>query len=84
MDPQIPDNLVSRLSDLINQKTGLYFPGKKWSDLISAVTLAYRQYTAESGTTIEARFPGWLVQKVMITLFGEHAEGLLSRLFITQ
>ena len=47
MDQNIPDHLISNLSDFVRSQTGLYFPKEKWRDLNRGVKAAVRELTDE-------------------------------------
>jgi len=39
----IPDSLISQVSDFVNSRTGLYFPKEKWRDLKRGIKWAARE-----------------------------------------
>jgi chemotaxis protein methyltransferase CheR len=47
--PDIPDHLISRLSEFVNSKTGLYFPETRWRNLKRGISAAARDFSREYG-----------------------------------
>jgi len=76
MDQNIPDHLISDLSDFVRSQTGLYFPKEKWRDLNRGVKTALQELVEEpsvredTASCIQWLLSSTLTNKQLDTLVG--------------
>ncbi len=76
MIQNIPDHLISKLSDFVRSQTGLYFPKEKWRDLNRGVKAAVRELAEEqtinedTASCIQWLLSSSLTKKQLDTLVG--------------
>ena len=81
MTQNIPDHLISNLSDFVKSQTGLYFPKEKWRDLDRGVKAAVQELAEEhtigedTVSCIEWLLSSPLTKKQLDTLVGHFTIG---------